>query len=390
MRLSSLKRIWLNTSSFEWRDKVMETGGGVTENACAYDRNVSFFYEHVGKDISRHWGARDYAIVGVGLPICFVMVLSNFMVMVAVWVNRRFHYPIYYLLANMAAADLFAGLAYTNLMLNTGPWTSSLTKQQWFIRNALVDISLTASVANLLGVAVERHQTIMTMQLHNKMTNRRVMLLIVFIWALAIVMGLVPVMGWNCQCQLDQCSVIAPLYSRRYLIFWASLNLLTFFFMVAVYARIFVYVRRMSRRMSQHTSYSLDHNETMVNLMKTISIVLGVFVVCWTPGLVTLLLDGILGKASHAPVYEKYCLILAECNSLANPLIYTYRDKEMRRTFKWILCCLCRRSCGHQGESLAVEVDTLQPESPQVEDISEVEVENKTQNGSRQLIERLR
>lgn len=39
-----------------------------------------------------------------------------------------------------------------------------LSKQQWFIRNALVDMSLTASVANLLAVAVERHQTIITMQ----------------------------------------------------------------------------------------------------------------------------------------------------------------------------------------------------------------------------------
>lgn len=64
----------------------------------------------------------------------------------------------------------------------------------------------------------------------------------------------------------------------------------------------------------------------------------GAFVVCWTPGLVTLLLDGLLGKASHANMYEKFCLASAECNSLVNPVIYTLRDKEMRRTFRWILC----------------------------------------------------
>ncbi|XP_010890829.1 lysophosphatidic acid receptor 2a [Esox lucius] len=366
----------------------MEIDSRVARNACDYGRNITFFYEYVGKEISRDWGIRECIIVGVGLPICLLMVLSNVMVMVAIKVNQRFHFPIYYLMANMAAADLFAGLAYTNLMLNTGPWTSRLTKQQWFIRNALVDISLTASVANLLAVAVERHQTVMTMQLHNKMTNRRVVLLIVFIWILAIVMGLVPSMGWNCQCQLSDCSTIAPLYSRKYLIFWASLNLLTFSFMVAVYARILVYVRRKSRRMSRHSVYPRAHSETVVNLMKTISIVLGVFVLCWTPGLVTLLLDGIMGKESHAAAYEKYCLILAECNSLVNPLIYTYRDKEMRRTFKCILGFLCRRSCDHQGESSPVEADTLQPKSPQVEDISEIEVEDQATGGSCQLIER--
>lgn len=46
-----------------------------------------------------------------------------------------------------------------------------LSKQQWFIRNALVDMSLTASVANLLAVAVERHQTIITMQVKKRLTT---------------------------------------------------------------------------------------------------------------------------------------------------------------------------------------------------------------------------
>ncbi|XP_055754710.1 lysophosphatidic acid receptor 1-A-like [Salvelinus fontinalis] len=204
--------------------------------------------------------------------------------------------------------------------------------------------------------------------LHSKMTNRRVVLLIVCIWAGAIIMGLVPSIGWNCECQCQRlcaeinCSIIAPLYSHRYMIFWASLNLLTFSVMVAVYARIYVYVRRQGKRMSQHTSHHLRHNETVVNLMKTISIVLGVFVICWTPGLMTLLLDGIMGKDSHAMTYEKYCLTLAECNSLVNPIIYSFLDEEMRRTFKCILCCLCRRSSDHQGEQSPVEFNTLQPE----------------------------
>jgi hypothetical protein len=65
------------------------------------------------------------------------------------------------------------------------------------------------------------------------------------------------------------------LFFSRYMIFWASLNLLTFSVMVAVYARIYVYVRRKGKRMSQHSSHHLRHNETVFNLMKTISIVLG-------------------------------------------------------------------------------------------------------------------
>ncbi|KAM3864420.1 lysophosphatidic acid receptor 2a [Diretmus argenteus] len=331
-------------------------------NACDYSHNLTYFYNLVDKKISAEWTPRDFAVIGVGLTVCVIVVLANLMVVVAILLNRRFHFPIYYLLANLAAADLFAGIAYANLMLNTGPWTSRLTKKQWFIRGALIDISLTASVANLLAVAVERHQTIITMQLHSTMTKRRVVLLIVCIWAMGIIMGLVPSMLWNCECDLEDCSTIAPVYSRRFLIFWASLNLLTFFVMVAMYLRIFLFVRQRSKYASQHTTETW-HHQAVVNLMKTISIVLGAFVICWTPGLVTLLLDGILGKDSNAHAYEKYCLVVAECNSLVNPIVYSLRDEDMRKTFKWILCCMCRRRGDVHREPAPVQSDSPHEEN---------------------------
>lgn len=61
---------------------------------------------------------------------------------------------------------------------------------------------------------------------------------------------------------------------------------------------------------------------------------------CWTPGLVVLLLDGLGCDQCKVLRYEKYCLVLAECNSLVNPIIYSFRDGDMRRTFKEILCFL--------------------------------------------------
>ncbi|XP_072225613.1 lysophosphatidic acid receptor 2a [Leuresthes tenuis] len=334
---------------------------GVTErgvlNTCNYSHNVTFFYNHVGKVISQKWSTRDIVVIGLGLTVCVIVVMANLMVMVAILKNRRFHYPIYYLLANMAAADLFAGVAYANLMLNTGPWTRTLTKEQWYIRGALIDISLTASVANLLAVAVERHQTVISMQLHSNMTKRRVLLLIVCIWAAGIFMGLVPSIFWNCECDLDDCSTVAPLYSRRFLIFWAVFNLITFFIMVAMYTHIFIYVKCQSRYTSEQAR-EMQRNQTIINLMKTIAMVLGSFVICWTPGLITLLLDGLLGKDSNANKYEKFCLVIAECNSLVNPIIYSLRDAEMRRTFKWILCGLCRGGAAPQREPSTIKMDS--------------------------------
>lgn len=77
---------------------------------CYYNRSVKFFYEASGKNISDHWRRRDYVIVSLGMIVCFVVIFSNLLVIGAIFKNRRFHFPIYYLLGNLAVADLFAGV----------------------------------------------------------------------------------------------------------------------------------------------------------------------------------------------------------------------------------------------------------------------------------------
>ncbi|XP_067877006.1 lysophosphatidic acid receptor 2a [Heterodontus francisci] len=316
---------------------------------CHYNQTVWFFYNNTGKELSPNWRTKDTVVVSLGLLVCVIVILANLLVIAAITKNRRFHYPIFYLLANLAAADLFSGIAYMYLMFHTGPRTMQLTVRTWFVRQGLIDTSLTASVANLLAIAVERHQTILQMQLHSKMSNQRVFILIACIWGTAVLMGLIPHLGWNCVCNLSTCSRMAPLYSRSYLIFWGVSNLLIFCVMVLIYLHIFYYVKHKTQRMSRHTSFQQRHKETMMNLMKTVVIVLSAFVICWTPGLVILLLDGVDCDVCDVLKVEKYVLLLAELNSLVNPLIYSYRDHEMLRTFRKILCFPCRRNAAYRN-----------------------------------------
>ncbi|XP_069783673.1 lysophosphatidic acid receptor 2-like isoform X3 [Narcine bancroftii] len=241
--------------------------------ACHHNETIPFFYNSSGKELSRYWRTKDVLVVTLGLLVCVIVILANTLVIAAVVLNRRFHQPIFYLLANLAATDFFSGVAYTYLMFHTGPRTAQLTVHTWFLRQGLIDTSLTASVTNLLAVAVERHQTVFQMQLHSNMSNQRVTFLIACIWVTAIIMGLIPQMGWNCVCDLSTCSRMAPLYSRSYLVFWAISNLLIFCIMLLVYLRIFYYVKHKVQRMSQHTLQS-RHKETMMNLMKTVVIIL--------------------------------------------------------------------------------------------------------------------
>ncbi|KAE8632689.1 hypothetical protein XENTR_v10001634 [Xenopus tropicalis] len=254
---------------------MMSQTSAASESQCYYNETIAFFYNRSGKYLATEWNAVSKLVMGLGITVCIFIMLANLLVMVAIYVNRRFHFPIYYLMANLAAADFFAGLAYFYLMFNTGPNTRRLTVSTWLLRQGLIDTSLTASVANLLAIAIERHITVFRMQLHTRMSNRRVVVVIVVIWTVAIVMGAIPSVGWNCICDLEHCSNMAPLYSDSYLIFWTIFNLVTFVVMVVLYAHIFVYVRQRTMRMSRHSSGPRRNRDTMMSLLKTVVIVLG-------------------------------------------------------------------------------------------------------------------
>uniref|UniRef100_G1T382 Lysophosphatidic acid receptor 2 n=1 Tax=Oryctolagus cuniculus TaxID=9986 RepID=G1T382_RABIT len=241
-----------------------------TMGQCYYNETVGFFYNNSGKELSSHWRPKDVLVVALGLTVSVLVLLTNLLVIAAIASNRRFHQPIYYLLGNLAAADLFAGVAYLFLMFHTGPRTARLSLEGWFVRQGLLDTSLTASVATLLAIAVERHRSVMAVQLHSRLPRGRVIMLIVSVWLAALGLGLLPAHSWHCLCALDRCSRMAPLLSRSYLAVWALSSLLVFLLMVAVYIHIFFYVRRRVQRMSEHVSCHPRYQETTLSLVKTV------------------------------------------------------------------------------------------------------------------------
>ncbi|XP_018589754.1 lysophosphatidic acid receptor 3-like [Scleropages formosus] len=310
---------------------------------CYSDQPMDFFYNFSSNNSQKNeWDSKQLIVVQVfGSVFCFFILVSNAMIIAAVITNRRFHYPFYYLLANLAASDFLAGIAYIYLMFNTGEVSRQLTVSLYFFRQGLLDTSLSASLANLLVIALERYISVMNWKVHSNLTKRRVTLLIVLVWTVSIFMGAVPSLGWNCICSLELCSKLAPIYSRSYLVFWSLSNLLLFLVMVTIYLRIYMYVKKKTSVLSSHTSGSINRKRTPIKLIKTVMTVLGAFVVCWTPGLVVLLLDGINCQSCNVLSFKRWLLLLAVLNSIMNPIIYSYRDEEMWMTLKNLLRCVC-------------------------------------------------
>ncbi|NXS82599.1 S1PR2 protein, partial [Erpornis zantholeuca] len=234
--------------------------------------------------------------------------------------------------------------------LLSGSTTFSLTPVQWFVREGTAFATLAASVFSLLAIAIERHVAIAKVKVYGGGGGGcRVLLLIGACWLIAAAVGGLPIMGWNCISDLGDCSTVLPLYSKRYVLFVTTIFTLILAAIVGLYTRIYCVVR------SSHAEIA---SAQTLALLKTVTIVLGAFIVCWSPAFVILLMDASCPVRACRVLYKaNYFFAFATLNSAANPVIYTLRSKDMRGEFLRLLCCRAgarkrKRPAGRAGVPL--------------------------------------
>ncbi|XP_061656294.1 sphingosine 1-phosphate receptor 3 isoform X2 [Phyllopteryx taeniolatus] len=313
----------------------------------------------------------------VFLAVCGFIVLENLTVLVAIWRNHRFHNRMYFFIGNLAVCDMLAGVAYLVNLLLSGDRTLHLSPALWFMREGSMFVALGASIFSLLAIAIERHLTMIKMRPYDANKNYRVFLLIGMCWLVAISFGALPILGWNCLGDLSDCSTVLPLYSKKYVAFCITVFMALLLAMSVLYARIYVLVKSSSRKVSKNSN-----SEHAMSLLRTVIIVVGIFIACWTPIFVLLLVDVACEQRRCCPVLYKadWFIGLAVLNSAMNPVIYTLASREMRRAFLGLACCLCYRgkaSAAGSGNRQCLEASRSRSKSWSSQN-------NHNQQGSRQ------
>ncbi|XP_077461399.1 sphingosine 1-phosphate receptor 5b [Stigmatopora argus] len=281
------------------------------------------------------------------LVVCLLIILENAVVLLAIWRNKKFHLPMYYLLGNLTLSDLLAGIAYMANIISSGPKTMQLTPLLWFLREGGVFITLAASVISLLAIAIERHVTMVTMRPYHGAKRGRMLALICGSWALATFLGVLPILGWNCIHRLEQCSTVLPLYAKSYILCCVTVFSVILLAIVVLYVRVFRIVRTNTQRQRFSVSSSMRKglarkSQKYIALLKTVTIVLGVFIACWLPLFLLLLLDFFCPTRSCSLLYKAdYFLGVAMVNSLLNPIIYTLTSRDMRKAILRLICRPC-------------------------------------------------
>lgn len=337
---------WLENRSLplhpELRPDPLDRKGSCLQLAAMRNANIILqHYNFTGKLTHRRAGAEGMGLIRTTFAvISCIIILENLLVLLAVLRCLRARRWVYSCIASITLSDLLAGVAYLCNLCLSGGKTFQLSAQLWFLREGILFVALAASTFSLLVTAVERYSAMVRPIAENEASKSlRLRCLIGGCWLLALLLGLLPLLGWNCLCDLRACSVLLPLYSKSYILFSVVMFSIILLGIVGLYISIFQLVQVSSKQSS-----SRHGRKRSLRLLKTVLIILGAFIVCWSPLFVLLLFDVFCESQTCARLHSlDWTLALAMLNSGINPVIYALRSAEVRRAVGSLLCCCCAR-----------------------------------------------
>uniref|UniRef100_A0A8C9UB11 D(1)-like dopamine receptor n=1 Tax=Scleropages formosus TaxID=113540 RepID=A0A8C9UB11_SCLFO len=325
--------------------------------------------------------------------ILFLLIVStllgNMLVCAAVVKFRHLRSKVTnFFVISLAVSDLFVAvlvMPWKAVSEVAGYWLFGGFCDTWIAFDIMCS---TASILNLCIISVDRYWAISSpFRYERKMTQRAAFIMIGVAWTLSILISFIPVqLNWHIKAEEEN----APANSSNHTVGCnASLNktyaisssLISFYIpvviMIGTYTRIYRIAQKQIRRISsleraveqvqnnqQHSDCNGNENylktsfrkETKV--LKTLSVIMGVFVFCWLPFFV---LNCLVPFCDVNAFGDSLCVSdttfsifawFGWANSSLNPVIYAF-NADFRRAFSTIL------GCGRLCASNAVEAVNL-------------------------------
>ena len=313
---------------------------------------------------AENWRRFMSAVITFQLCIICLAIAGNLLVCTAILLTDRLrNSTTNYFLFSLAISDILTAAFPMSMEVHSyfqeGQWDLGASACKFY--TTMYMIAAPSSVINLLAVSVDRYRAIRRPLLYaQNMTPKKALIAIFLIWTYVIVFALVPLMGWNIfdgdvirvkggakLCYFD----IAPYYS----VLSSVINfVLPMVIMSVIYYQIYKIAHEHARRIGRtETNFSTSglgletsaltserkNIKRSIKAAKTIAIIVSAFFLSWMPH-TAVSIAGIFCRDCfrRASIYMPYILILiAYTNSVMNPFLYAFHNRDFRQAFKKLL-----------------------------------------------------
>ncbi|XP_003462290.1 glucose-dependent insulinotropic receptor [Cavia porcellus] len=284
------------------------------------------------------------ASFGVVLAVlAFLIIAVNALVVVAVLlsIHKSDGVGLCFTL-NLAVADIFIGVAISGL-ISDELFSSVQPTQKTLcsLRMAFITSSAAASVLTIMLIALDRYLAIKQPLRYFQIMNGLVAAAcLVGLWLLSYLIGFLPfgVSIFQQTTYHKVCTFFAVFHPRFVLMlscvgFFPATFLFIFFYcdMLKIASMHTQQIRKMEHTRAMVGAYQPPRYPTDFKAIRTVSVLIGSFTLSWSPFFITSIVQLACQECNLYTVLEKYLWLLGVGNSLFNPLIYAYRQKEVRQ-----------------------------------------------------------
>ncbi|XP_010893957.2 5-hydroxytryptamine receptor 7 isoform X1 [Esox lucius] len=337
-----------------------------------------------GEQILSHGIVEKVLIGGVLTVLTFLTIGGNLLVVISVCFVKKLKQPSNYLIVSLAVADLSIAVAVMPFVSITdligGQWIFGQVFCNVFI--AMDVMCCTASIMTLCVISVDRYLGITKPLTYPVRQSGRCMAkTVLLVWLLSASITLPPLFGWAQNVNDDKVCLISQdvgytIYSTAVAFYIPVSVMLMMYYRIYRAAKVsaakhtiqgFPKVEyegsgvdcaaaalKLQKEVEECASFSrlLKTDRKNISIFKreqkaaaTLGIVVGAFSICWLPFfLLSTARPFICGvECSCVPLWvERLLLWLGYANSLINPFIYAFFNRDLRTTYRNILLCRYR------------------------------------------------
>ncbi|KAG8444569.1 hypothetical protein GDO86_009653 [Hymenochirus boettgeri] len=295
--------------------------------------------------------------------------LGNLLVIISVSHFRQLHSPTNFLILSLAVTDFLLGLLVMPYSM-----VRSLTSCWYFgdlfckLHSGLDMALSTTSIFHLFFISLDRYYAVCKpLHYHKSITTNVIEIFLFISWSISclysfgLVFSKVHTEGIQEIMMTLSCTGSCSLVFNK---IWGTISALVSFFipgslMVAIYMHIFSVANNHAKLVHNNRNPQPDKPDikfkvslkTESKAAKTLSIVMGVFILCWLPFFTLIIVDPYIHFAASEDIYS-VALWLGYLNSALNPIIYALFYPWFQKAFVFIITgkiCKTGSSFSHHG-----------------------------------------